>query len=397
MTGLRSEPAVGKAGGPAAGVSYLRGAQNDDGGFSVAPDSPSSLGMTGWASLGLEAGGVNPRDVRSGGNSAIDYLRAQGSLSETGDLERTILALAAAGVNPRSFDGQDLVAKLRAGRGKDGSWSGQVNLTAFGVLALAAAGERSGNGRSAAWLAGARASDGGWGFTPDTATGDTDSTGATLQALAAAGGNGSAIASGIRWLRREQQPGGGFRVLGGGVNAQSTAWAVQGLVAAGANPTRVRSGGRSGLDYLASLQAPDGHYRYSASSDQTPVWVTGQALLAITQRPFPLSAVARAGGATKGTESTGGSGSSPAAGKPKPAGGATGGFGAAPAPTAAGGADAPAVKPATTVPVDPAGSSDSGESGGGGGSSALAIGLAALAVLAAGGAGFLIRRGRAER
>ena len=73
---------------------------------------------------------------------------------------------------------------------------------------------------------------------------------------------------------RTSAAGGGFALSGGPVNAQSTAWAVQGLVAAGVSPARVRRGGRSPLDYLASVQARDGHYRYSGSSDQTPVWVT---------------------------------------------------------------------------------------------------------------------------
>ena len=38
----------------------------------------------------------------------------------------------------------------------------------------------------------------------------------------------------------------------------------------------------------------DGHYRYSAASDQTPVWVTGQALVATAREPFPLGTVPRA-------------------------------------------------------------------------------------------------------
>ncbi|HEX2507501.1 MAG TPA: hypothetical protein VHK23_04200, partial [Miltoncostaeaceae bacterium] len=108
-------------------------------------------------------------------------------------------------------------------------------------------------------------------------------------------------------LRRAQRPGGGFPLNGGVINSQSTAYAAQGLVAAGVSPASVRRGGRSPLDYLSSVQAGDGHYRYSASSDQTPVWVTAQALLAANGAAFPLSPVRRAmsppapaPGATKG-------------------------------------------------------------------------------------------------
>ncbi len=39
---------------------------------------------------------------------------------------------------------------------------------------------------------------------------------------------------------------------------------------------------------------PDGHYSYSASSDQTPIWVTAQVLLATERKAFPLAAVPRA-------------------------------------------------------------------------------------------------------
>jgi len=51
--------------------------------------------------------------------------------------------------------------------------------------------------------------------------------------------------------------------------------------------------GKSALDYLAARQNGDGSYAYSPSSDQTPVWVTGQALAAVAGADFPLAPVAR--------------------------------------------------------------------------------------------------------
>jgi hypothetical protein len=247
--------------------------------------------MTGWVALAMEARGVHPASLSRGGASVLDYLRSTANeVSTTGDIERTILVLAAAGLSPRSFEGRDLVGRLLRRRGGDGSWGGQVNPTAFGILALEAAGRTGGNARSAAWLRGAVNGDGGWGFLK-SAQSDPDSTGAVLQALAAAGGSGGALAAGVRYLRGAQRGGGGFALSGGQVNAQSTAWAVQGLIAAGVRPPKVRSGGRSPLDYLASLRAGDGHYRYSRSSDHTPVWVTAQALLAVSSAEFPLPRV----------------------------------------------------------------------------------------------------------
>ncbi len=48
------------------------------------------------------------------------------------------------------------------------------------------------------------------------------------------------------------------------------------------------------LDYLAARQDADGHYRRSATSDETPVWVTAQVLPAVAGDSFPISPVARA-------------------------------------------------------------------------------------------------------
>ena len=301
--------------GSAAAVSWLRGAQNGDGGFGFARGETSSPAMTGWAALGLEAAGVNPLDVDRGDATPITYLAGTaGEISTTGDIERTILLLRGAGLDPRRFQGHDLVRRLLARRGGDGSWAQQVNPTAFGILALSAAGSASGNARSAAWLRDNQNQDGGWGFAAKAAS-DPDSTGAALQALAASGSR-AGTSSGVNYLRGVQRSGGGFALAGGPVNAQSTAWAAQGLASAGLSPASVRSGGRSALDYLASDQARDGHYRYSSSTDQTPVWVTGQALLAVNGRPFPLAPVPRAvsdaAGVTGSSTAKGGSAKAPA-------------------------------------------------------------------------------------
>jgi hypothetical protein len=371
VPGGRADAAGGGTGGAAA---WLRGAENGDGGFGFDRGQESSPAMSGWAVLGLEAAGVNPLDLDRGGATPISYLAGTArEISSTGDIERTILVLRGAGLDPRHFQGHDLVSRLLARRGGDGSWGGQVNPTAFGILALKAAGATAGNSRSAGWLRDHQNNDGGWGFAPSTAS-DPDSTGAVLQALAA-GGSRAGVRGGVSYLRGAQQPGGGFAVTSGPVNAQSTAWAVQGLVAAGVSPSSVRGGGRSPLDYLASVQAADGHYRYSSSSDQTPVWVTGQALLAVNGAAFPLASVPR-----KAASAPAAAPDAPAAPAKKRSGPSASKPPRKPGPTAAGGSPAPA----QTAPVPLAPASSPSDDGGGGGIPAWLIVIAAGA--AAGGA-----------
>jgi len=282
--------------------SWLQRAQNRDGGFGSGPGVRSSQLYSGWAALGLAAAGRNPADVRrGGGRSLLDYVRAGArTLTDTGEIERTILVLRAAGRSPRAFAGRDLVAALRRRIRRDGSVGGLVNLTSFAVIALRAAGEgpRSRDvKRTATWVARQQNRDGGYSFATRGAPSGIDDTGAALQALGAAGrGRSDRARRAARFLRARQRPDGGFPLQPGGPsNAQSTAWAVQGLLAAGVDPARVRprGGGRSPLAYIASLTAPGGSVRYSRTSTQTPVWVTAQALLARARRTLPLRPVPR--------------------------------------------------------------------------------------------------------
>jgi prenyltransferase beta subunit len=276
---------------------YLNSAQNADGGFGPAPGQPSEQLFSGWVALGLGAAGENPLDVVHYGHSLIDYIRGGvGSASDPGSLARTILAVRAAGLLATSFGGRNLVAALEGDIRRDGSVAEQVNLTAFAALALRAAGA----GPSAAmlaWMIRQQDADGGFNFAVRGGSSDVDDTGAALEALAGAGGAvpGRARARAVSFIRRQQDRDGGFPSQpGSGSNAQSTAFAVQGLVASGADPASLhRAGAPSPLDYLRSLTSPDGHIRYSAGTDQTPTWVTAQALMALAEKPLPLSPVAR--------------------------------------------------------------------------------------------------------
>jgi energy-coupling factor transport system substrate-specific component len=289
-TGASAPPAEAASAGSKA-ASYLLRAQNRDGGFPGAPGQRSAQLLTGWSALGLAAASRNPRDVhRRGGRAITTYLaRSAGSLRDLGEVERTILVLRTAGLSARSFKGRDLVAEVKARRRGDGSIAGFVSYTAFGVMALRAAGQTSDSAQTS-YLMKAQREDGGFGLTPSAAS-DPDLTGAALQALAAAGRAGGGVeARAVSFLRGRQNADGGFGALrGSSSNAQSTAYAVQGLVAAHAGGDIA---GRA-IAYLKRLQRPNGSIRYSATSGQTPVWVTAQALMALRRKPLPLARVPR--------------------------------------------------------------------------------------------------------
>ena len=279
-------PAPASASDVSRAAGWLRSAQNSDGGFGSTPDDGSGAEMTAWAMLGLEAAGDNPFDVARAGRTPVDYLRGHtAELKSPGDLARTIVALEGAGANPRDLGGANLVSQLLDKRRGNGSYEGWPGSTAFAVIALRTAGADGSLDESLSWLRKVQNDDGGWGDVPGSPS-TADGTGIVMQAL----GSGSKAAQrGLSYLRGAQRKGGGFPLGGNSaVNAQSTAWAVQGIVAVGGDPDSFRRGGSSAPEYLAARQAGDGHYRYSKSSDQTPVWVTGQALVAAAGKSLPI-------------------------------------------------------------------------------------------------------------
>jgi len=409
-------PARAEASEVSRAAGWLVAVQNRDGGFGSSPEDRSGAEMTAWAMLGLEAAGRNPLDVAHRGHTPVDFLRsAIGELRSPGDLARTIVALEGAGVDPREFAGINLVSRLLAKRRSNGSYEGWPNSTAFAVIALHAAGAGSGGlDPSLSWLRKVQNEDGGWGDVPGSPS-TADGTRAVMQALSS---GSKAVQHGLSYLRKEQRPGGGFALGSGGtVNSQSTAWSVQGILAAGGDPDSFRRGGSSALDYLADQQAADGHYRYSKSSDQTPIWVTGEVLVAAAGKSFPISPPAREPQPAKDDAETGGISSSPTDSAPAPVSPATalppapgvspavpstapGGGGGAPLPDAMRPPGSPppgasagllppveeegSATPATETPAtEEAGTDDASSSPGG----AVVLGLVAGALLFAAGLG----------
>ena len=93
-------------------LSYLLAAQKTDGSID------GSIGETADFVIGTAAAGYDPSTLTgcSGTTSALSYLAgaSDGAIGDAAKAGKTILAVVAAGGNPASFAGRDLVAPLAA-------------------------------------------------------------------------------------------------------------------------------------------------------------------------------------------------------------------------------------------------------------------------------------------
>jgi energy-coupling factor transport system substrate-specific component len=281
--GLPAERAQASTAVPQAALVYLARAQNPDGGFGLSPGQPSSQLASAWVVIALAAAGRNPAELRRDGHDPVAWIRAHlGQLQGPGDLERTIVALAAAHAPLGT-----LVAQLERDQRRDGSVGEQSNLTAFAILAWRAAHAR-GVPAAAAWLARQQDGDGGFGFAVRGDPGDVDDTAAAIEALTAARAAPTVVARARAFVLANENRDGGFPLQPGGAsNAQSTAWAVQALCATGSSVQRP-------LAYLRARLTRSGAVAYADGETFTAVWVTAEALAAFARAPLPLGVDAKA-------------------------------------------------------------------------------------------------------
>jgi hypothetical protein len=270
---------------------WLQSQQRPSGGFGASAESDAGAEMTSWAMLALAAAGRNPLDVAPLGKSPVDFLRShRDEIKDAGDIARTILALSAAGVDPRDFGGEDLVDRLIGQRRDNGSYQGWPGSSAYAVLALRAAGANSAATPTVEWLRKVQGSEGGWGNRPDSES-TPEVTGAVLQVLTP----GSAASErALDYLRKSKRKNGGFAPGNNlSANAQATAWASQGLLAAGKDPAGFGDG-KSSFAYLRSLQADEGYFLQSPNLESSPVWVTADVLVPLSGNHLPIAAPPRA-------------------------------------------------------------------------------------------------------
>ena len=250
-------------------LSFVQGRAQPDGGYAE-PGGRSTVGLTATAVLAMRAAGVQAPDA------ARAYLTAH----ETG-LTATELALATMAEAVTGGASPALLASLHALDRPGGAIGPTVNSTIWGMLALRQAGQPV-DAATVRYVEKTQARNGGFAW----ATGippDNDDTAAAVEALAAAGARGSVLTRALAYLRARETKDGGFELQPGtGSNVQSTAWSIQAFIAAGAKPPA------AAFRYLTRMTRADGSLRYSARYATTPLWVSAQALPALSRKPFPL-------------------------------------------------------------------------------------------------------------
>jgi prenyltransferase beta subunit len=295
-------------------VRFLQNAQNPDGGFGGDVGGESNQDFSAWVTFALAADSINPQDqAADGGVDAYTYLttHAVQALHQelckpiicTTSLERELLVADAAGTSPHDYGGIDLISELLARELPDGSFPfvpgghGEINDTIYAILSLSLVAEPAAQDavkHATEWLIAEQNPDGSWSpQNAKTEAGEVDMTGAALEALNAPGqpAPGESQQKALEYLHKAQEPDGGFpeRPGEGESNVASTAWAVQGLWSAGENPENwMKGSGREPLDYMESLQQPDGRIRYRTREELNGVWMTAYVAPAFAGQPLPI-------------------------------------------------------------------------------------------------------------
>lgn len=271
-----------------AALGWLLTRQQADGSF-----AGFDAGASADAIFAIVAVGSDPNGVLKNGSSPVSYLGAQASsyaTKSTAAAGKLALAVVAAGKDPRSFGGQNLLGLINAAYNPaTGQYGSDITGHVYALLALASTGQPIPTQALNA-LGAAQLPDGGWSFDGTAATGsDTNTAALAVQALVAAGAKGDTLARGLAYLQSQQNADGGFPYsksssFGADTDANSTAAVIQALAAAGGDTA-------APIAALLKLQNPSGAFGYQAAVPDDNDLATAQAIPALLLKPFPLTSV----------------------------------------------------------------------------------------------------------
>lgn len=277
--------------------------QNSDGGYTDfstgANAAPSGVGGTVDAILALVSAGADTAApsayLESNPQAVEEYATMDG-----GQAGKLVMALQAAGQDPRNFAGLDTVSILQGLQDENGAFA----MTAYGhslaILALHSVGEEI-PAEAVTWLESQQLDGGSWsdGFGTDD---NVDATAMAMMALLAAGetAQSEGIIAGKAFLQANQAAAGGwdYSPAFGGQNPNSTALAIQALSALGEDVYSAESAwakdGVTPVDALKGFISETGAFQ--ADFGEGPFddfFSTVQAIIALTGRPYPAAVVVK--------------------------------------------------------------------------------------------------------
>lgn len=239
-----------------------------------------------WQTMALVAAGETDLNLAHlkivSGNLATDY-------------EKTILALTAAGKDPRTFGNIDFINQLKSFHQSNQIGSADLlNDDFWGILALVSAGE-SINSQiiqdSKNFILANQNPDGGWGYAVGGDS-DTNDTAAAIMALLETGMRPGepAIIRAIDYLKLSQNNDGGFPYHPGNESdSGSDAWVISAIYKLGQEPQNWQKNGKNPINHLKSLQRKDGSFKWVASEDKGYPILTAYAVIALTENYYPVN------------------------------------------------------------------------------------------------------------
>jgi hypothetical protein len=260
-------------------LAWTKTQQQPDGSF-----AGFGAGSTVDALLAIIAANQDPASYSRGGKTPVQFLESKAAdLAKTpGSAGKLLLALAALGLDGKSFGGVDVVAAVNssydAGTGQYGK---DAIGHAFAILGLKAAGQEV-PAAAADFLESIQTPEGGWAFTGETTAGgaDTNTTAVAVQALVASGQAKAATLDKAReYLSSQMGADGGFPYQKGGEfgsesDVNSTSYVLQAFNAMGVQTNRP-------LEFLLSMQKPGGAFQWKPAEPDDNAGATYQAIAAI--------------------------------------------------------------------------------------------------------------------
>lgn len=299
-SGLSTSPAVSPASTAAsAAMNYLRASQISDGTILLfgGAGSTSAIGDIADDLFAIRAVGIAPATVvtTSGKTilSPLSTITATRYISgNIGGIGKLSLAVAAADLDPRAFDGLDLVVSMTLAYSSATGSFDDTNTwyQALAMMGMAAAGEQIPI-TATRNLAGRITGSGGFGY--DAASGaDTNTTGLVLEALVCGGYpiTSTEVLSALAYLKSVQHGDAGFdNGFSSDSDINSTAIVIQGILASKTDPTGSawQIASSNPISYLLSAVQPDSGIYIVTSAYKASQ--TAAAIPALMSRTLPFS------------------------------------------------------------------------------------------------------------